>query len=89
MCGKAHEKVVITKVLTVELHQFKQGTKERGAAWTAIAERLNEVNMRFKVNQKLIHEKFEKIMKDYEKTRKRRKKSQCNFRTIQGCSQIT
>ena len=64
---EAHEKALITEVLTEEPHQFKQGTKERGAAWTAIAERLNEMNMGFKVNQRSVREKFEKMMKDYEK----------------------
>lgn len=39
---EVHEKALITKVLTIEPHQFKRGT--------AIAERLEEMNMGFKVN---------------------------------------
>ena len=62
---EVHEKALITEVLTVEPHQFKHETKKRGAAWTAIAERLNEMNMKFKVNQRSVRDKFEKMMKDY------------------------
>ena len=61
---EVHEKSLITEVLTVESHQFKHGTKERGAAWTAIAERLYKMNMGFKVSQRSVREKFEKMMKD-------------------------
>ena len=50
---EVHEKSLITEVLTVESHQFKHGTKERGAARTAIAERLNKMNMGFKVKPKV------------------------------------
>lgn len=64
---EVYEKALITEVLTLEPHQLKLGTKERGAAWTAIAERLNEMNMGFKVNQRSVREKFEKMMRDYEK----------------------
>ena len=70
---EVHEKALMTEVLTVEPHQFKHGTKERGAAWTAIAERLNEMNMGFKVNQRSVREKFEKMMKDYEKKKEKKK----------------
>ena len=71
---EVHEKALITEVLTVEPHQFKHdGTKERSAAWTAIAERLNEMNIGFKVIQRLVREKFEKMMKDYEKKQREEK----------------
>ena len=70
---EVHEKALMTEVLTLEPHQFKHGTKERGAAWTAIAERLNEMNMGFKVNQRSVREKFEKMMKDYEKKEREEK----------------
>ena len=70
---EVHEKALMTEVLTVEPHQFKHGTKERGAAWTAIAERLNEMNMGFMVNQRSVREKFEKMMKDYEKKEREEK----------------
>ena len=70
---EVHEKALITEVLTVEPHQFKHGTKERSAAWTAIAELLNEMNIGFKVIQRLVREKFEKMMKDYEKKQREEK----------------
>ena len=72
---EVHEKALITEILTVEPHQFKHGDKERGAAWTAIAERLNEMNMGFKVNQRSFREKFEKMMKDSEKKEREEKRA--------------
>lgn len=39
---EVHEKAFITEVLTIEPHQFKHGT--------AIAKRLDKINMGFKVN---------------------------------------
>ena len=72
---EVHEKALITEVLTVEPHQFKHGTKERSAAWTAIAERLNEMNIGFKVNQRSVCEKSEKMMKDYEKKQRGEKEA--------------
>ena len=57
----SHEKALIQEVLAIEPYKFKSGTKEKGAAWTEIADNLSECGLR--VNQRFVREKFEKIMR--------------------------
>ena len=47
----------------LEPHQFWSGSKERGAAWTTIAENLKAFDM--KVSQHSVRERFEKIIKEF------------------------
>ena len=47
----------------LEPHQFRSGSKERGAVWTTIADNLKAFDM--KVSQRSVRERFEKIMKEF------------------------
>ena len=67
-----HEKMLLTEVITSEPYQFKTGTKERGSAWTEIAERLAGCGL--KVTQRSVREKFDKLMKDFLKKESEEKK---------------
>ena len=60
-----HEELLLREVLTLEPYQFRQGSKERGATWTKIAENLSEMGM--KASQRSVREKFEKIVKDFKR----------------------
>ena len=67
-----HEKMLLTEVITIQPCQFKDGTKERGSAWTEIEERL--AGCRLKVTQRSVREKFDKLMKDFLKKESKEKK---------------
>ena len=67
-----HEKMLLTEVITTEPYQFKAGTKERGSAWTEIAERLAFCGL--KVTQRKVREKFDKLTKDFLKKESEEKK---------------
>lgn len=67
-----HEKMLLTEIETIELYQFKAGTKERGSAWTEIANRLTVLGL--KVTQRSVREKFDRLMKDYLKKDSEEKK---------------
>ena len=64
--------MLLTEVITIEPYQFKAGTKERGSAWTEIAERLAGCGL--KVTQISVREKFDKLMKDFLKKESEEKK---------------
>ena len=51
------------------------GTKsgQRVAAWTGTAERLNQPNIGFKVNQRSVRENFDKMMREFNSKEKERK----------------
>ena len=48
--------MLFTEVIAIEPYQFKAWTKERGSAWTEIAERL--VGCRFKMTKRSVREKL-------------------------------
>lgn len=50
--------MLLTEVITTEPYQFKAGTKERGSAWTEIAERLAGCGL--KVTQSTRNTQYEK-----------------------------
>ena len=57
---QTHEDFLLKEVLVVEPHQFRIGSKERGAAWTTIANNLTQLGM--KVTQRAVRERFDKIL---------------------------
>lgn len=69
---RAVEKMLLTEVITTEPCQFKARTKERGSAWTEIAERLASCGL--KVKKRSVREKFDKLMKDFLKKESEEKK---------------
>ena len=54
---------MLREVLVLEPHQCRSGSKERGAAWTTIAENLKAFDMKF--SQRSVRERFEKIIKEF------------------------
>ena len=63
-----HDLIFLREVITEEPYNYKLGSKERGAAWTTIAERLNSLTSHgFRVTQRSVRERFDKLMKEYEK----------------------
>ena len=58
-----HEKLLVEEVLATEPYQFKIGSKERGAAWTQIAESLSASGLR--VTQRSVREKFDRLLKGF------------------------
>ena len=58
---RLHEEYLVQEVLSIEPYQYKAGTKEKGAAWTLIADNL--VARGLKVTQRSVREKFEKMLK--------------------------
>ncbi len=58
-----HEDLLLQEVLLLEPFQYRQGSKERVASWTKIAEHLSGMGM--KARQRSVMEKFEKIVKDF------------------------
>ena len=58
-----HEDFLLREIVVVEPYQFRSGSKERGAAWTTIAENLKAFEM--KVSQRSVRERFEKILKEF------------------------
>ena len=64
--------MLLIVVITIETYHFKAGTKERGLAWTEIAERW--AGCELKVTQRSVREKFDKLMKDFLKKESEDKK---------------
>ena len=60
---QTHEDFLRREVLVVEPHQFRIGSKERGAAWTTIANNLTQLGM--KVTQRSVRERFDKILNEF------------------------
>lgn len=67
-----HEKMPLTEVITSEPYQFKAGTKERGSAWTEIAERLAGCGL--KGTQRSERKRIDKLMRDFPKKESEEKK---------------
>ena len=63
-----HEMHFIREVLLLEPFSHKPGSKERGQAWTQVADNLNmTANPKFKVTQRSVREKFEKMLTNFKK----------------------
>jgi hypothetical protein len=60
-----HEDLLLREVLLLEPFQYRQGTKERGTAWTKIAENLTTLGM--KASQRSVREKFEKLVTEFKR----------------------
>lgn len=60
---QTHEDFLLREILVVEPHQFRVGSKERGAAWTTIANNLTELGM--KVIHRAVRERFDKILNEF------------------------
>ena len=54
-----HEEFLLQEVLVLEPHQFRSGSKERGAVWTTIAENLKAFDM--KVSQRSVRERLRRL----------------------------
>ena len=63
-----HEMFLLREVIIHEPYKFKVGSKERGAAWTAIASEL-EGGFDMKVNQRSVREKFNRMIEGFKKQR--------------------
>ena len=57
---------LLREVIIHEPYKFKVGSKERGAAWTAIASEL-EGGFDMKVNQRSVREKFNRMIEGFKK----------------------
>ena len=68
-----HEMCLLREVLTHEHYRFRFGSKERGAAWTAIACQLEDMGM--KVNQRSVREKFTRMMTSFKKKEAQEKRA--------------
>ena len=64
--------MLLTKVITIKTYQFKTGTKERSSVWTEIVECLAGCGL--KVAQRLVREKFDKLMKYFLKKESKEKR---------------
>ena len=63
-----HEQFFVRELLFVEPFSFKHGSKERGQAWTTVADNLNSSDRpKFKVTQRSVREKFEKMIQNFRK----------------------
>lgn len=60
-----HEDLLLREVLLLEPFQYRQGTKEKGAVWSKIAENLIELGM--KANQRSVREKFDKLVTEFKR----------------------
>ena len=67
-----HEKLLVEEVLATEPYQYKIGSKERGAAWTQLAERLSASGLR--VTQRSVREKFDRLLKDFNRKKAEEKR---------------
>ena len=66
-----HESLLLSEVVHEEPYKYNAGTKERGAAWSKIADSLNERDM--KVTQRSAREKFDKMYKEFKEREKEEK----------------
>lgn len=62
---------MLSEIVHEEPYKYVAGTKERGAAWSKIAESLNEHGM--KVTQRSVREKFDKMYKEFKEREKEEK----------------
>ena len=69
-----HEKVLLAEIALIEPYKYKFGTKERGAAWKEIADMLN-AKEEFKVSHRSVREKFDKMIKDFNKNENEEEKA--------------
>ena len=60
-----HEDLLLREVLLLEPFQYRQGTKEKGAVWSKIAENLTDLGM--KANQRFVREKFDKLVTEFKR----------------------
>ena len=60
-----HEDLLLREVLLLEPFQYRQGTKEKGAVWSKIAENLTDLGM--KANQRSVREKFDKLVTEFKR----------------------
>lgn len=68
------QKILLLKeVIIEEPYIFKEGSKERGAAWTSIAKRLEKAGL--KVTQRSVRDKFSKLLKDFQTREKEEQKA--------------
>lgn len=65
---KHHKLALLREILVVEPYRHKIGSKERGTAWSTIAENLNLTDQTFRVNARSVREKFAKLLDDWKKT---------------------
>lgn len=80
---EAHEKLLISEVLQDEPYEFKEGSKERGACWTRISERLTQAGIEAEygeVDQALqdISERMDEMEEERENEKKKVKKERAN-----------
>ena len=68
---KHHEALLLSEIVVEEPFKFNNGSKEKGAAWSKIAESLTQHGM--KVTQRSVREKFEKLYSEF-KEREREEK---------------
>ena len=60
-----HEELLLREVLILEPFQYRQSSKEKGAAWRKIADNLMEMGL--KASQRSVREKFEKLVRDFKR----------------------
>ena len=60
-----HEGLLLREVLLLEPFHYRQGTKEKGAVWSKIAENLTQLGM--KANQRSVREKFDKLVAEFKR----------------------
>ena len=60
-----HDKYLLREILTFEPYKYRFGSKERGTAWTSIAEHLEGFGM--KVNQRSVRERFNRMMDGFKR----------------------
>ena len=60
-----HDKYLLGEVLTFEPYKYRFGSKERGSAWTSIAEHLEGYGM--KVSQRSVRERFNQMMDGFKR----------------------
>ena len=60
-----HDRYLLGEVLTFEPYKYRFGSKERGSAWTSIAEHLEEFGM--KVSQRSVRERFNRMVDAFKK----------------------
>ena len=68
---KHHDLLLLKEVVLEEPFKHNNGSKEKGASWSKIADALTQHGM--KVTQRLVRERFDKLYSDF-KEREREKK---------------
>ena len=62
---ESHDIYLLRRVLTLEPYKYRFGSKERGSAWTTIAENLEGFGM--KVSQRSVRERFNRMIDAFKK----------------------